>query len=237
MIDAPPTPTPPRRLRRPFAVLAAASALLALGGCAAFHLGGAMAQAFEDQKLIEVDAEYHGLENKRVAVLVDAGLDLLYEHPDLVQAVASGMSSRLLANVPGIEVVDPAAIVRWQWNTPQWNAMPWGEVANELDADRVVVVDIHDYRLNPPGNRYLWEGVCAATVGVIERDGFDPDTFVQAWDVRAEFPTQTGLDRASVAEQTIVFGLRLDFMQKSTRIFHRHIRPKHPDRYRPELDA
>lgn len=215
----------------------AAPACLAVGGCAIFHLAGAMGQAYEDQKLIEVDAEYHGLENQRVAVVVDAGLDVLYEHPDLVQTIANGMSTRILANVPGAEVVDPSAILRWQWRTPQWNAMPYGEIADQLNADRVVFVDLHEYRLNPPGNRYLWEGLCAATVGVIERDGFDADTFVQQWDIRASFPDERGLDRSTVPEQTIVYGLRLDFMQRATRIFHLHVRPKNPDRYRPGLDA
>ena len=55
-----------------FAGSLAAPACLAVGGCAIFHLAGAMGQAYEDQKLIEVDAEYHGLENQRVAVTARA---------------------------------------------------------------------------------------------------------------------------------------------------------------------
>lgn len=56
---------------------------LCLGGCFVFGLAGVMAQNFEYQKLIEVPPQYNGLEGTRVAVLVEADLSVLYQHPTL----------------------------------------------------------------------------------------------------------------------------------------------------------
>ena len=45
---------------------------------------------------------------------------------------------------------------------------------------RIVYLDVYEYRLHPIGNSWIWEGLCAANVGVIEADSFDPDLFVEA---------------------------------------------------------
>ena len=167
-----------------------------LGGCAIGHLAGAMAQNFEYQKELQVLPKYD-LEGKTVAVVVDADMGVLYEHPKLVEKITGGVTLRIGRDVPGCSVVDPRQILAWQWNTPQWNAMPYGEIAESLGVDRVIFIDIYEYRLHPPGNYWLWEGVCAANISVIERDGFDPDMFADTFDVTANFPSVKNVDRCA----------------------------------------
>ncbi len=200
-------------------------------GCAGVKLIGAMAQNYEYQKQIEVLPEYSGLENKTVAVVVDADYSTLFDHPDLVFLVMSGVSARLNRDVPGIRVLPAQLSYTWQYNTPSWNAMPYGEIAEELNVDRVVYVDIYEYRLNPPGNRWEWEGMAAANIGVVERGGLAPDSFVSTHHVAAKFPDKPGIDRDSADARVIEEGLLREFVKRTAWIFHEHLEPKYPDKY------
>lgn len=216
-------------------MVASCAALAALGGCQIGQLFGSMAQTHDEQKLIDTPARYAGLENKTIAVVVEADMSTLYQFPGVVAAVGDGISRRLARDVPQARVVPFQRVLDWQFRTPQWGALPLGEVTEHLGVERVVKVDILEYRLNPPGNRFLWEGVCTARIGVIERDAIDPDMYVETFDVSASFPNKTGVGRDSAPAVAIEHGLLHEFIKKSAWLFHRHEEPKHPDKYRPQL--
>jgi hypothetical protein len=202
-----------------------------LGGCAVASLIGGMAQNYEYQKEIEVLPEYEGLENRRVAILVDADLATQYQFPLLIDKVTGGVAMRIARDVPGVKMLPPNVSIQWQQATPQWNAMPLGEVAEQLQVDRLVYLEIFEFRLNPPGNSWIWEGVCIANVGVIERDGIAPDTFVENMTVRAEYPKAEGVTRQAARGEAIEYGLLAEFIKETAWLFHRHKRPKYPDKY------
>ena len=188
---------------------------LSMGGCAFAHLAAGMMQNAEYQKRVQKPAEYAGLEGHTVAVLVDVDMTLLYEHPALVQQITGGVTLRIGRDVPDVLIIPPAQIVDWQWRTPQWNAMSYGEWPEVLGVDRVVYVDIYEYRLNPPGNRWLWEGVCAASVSIVERDSIDPDSLQYTFDVMGTFPNVTGVDRSQASEAQIATGVLAEFIKKT----------------------
>lgn len=219
---------------KPAALLAAAAVLLA--GCQIAHLAGAMMQAEEYQKLVDTPARYSGLENKTVAVLVNTDLATLYEYPDVAAQIAGGVSGRLAREVEGIRVLNPQHVLNWQYRTPQWNALPYGEMAEQLNVDRIVFIDLLEFRLNPPGNRYLWEGVAVGRVSVIERDGIDPDVFADTFDITATFPKLTSVSRDDTTAMQVQTGLLAEFIKYTAWLFHQHLEPKYPDKYRPELD-
>jgi hypothetical protein len=138
--------------------------------------------------------------------------------------------------VAGARVVDPRLVVDWQMRTTQWEALPYGELATRLGVERVVHIDIYEYRLHPPGNRWLWEGVCLATISIIEAESADPDLFVETFTVQTTFPNVPGLSRDEATPGQIETGLIADFVKKTAWLFHTHIEPKYPDKYRPHLD-
>lgn len=227
------------RWRRTTAALGAAAASLALlttPGCVVPGLIGAMGQSFESQKLIEVAAQYSDLADKSVAVVVNVGLDIRWSDPGMAIDITNQVSRFIALNVEGARVMNPAQVLLWQDATPQWDALPLGEVAASLNVDRVVYVDIYEYRLNPPGNRFLWEGVCAASVGVIERDGFDTDSFADTFEVRAEFPDAEGVSRDMISGNAIAAALKSRFIQRTAWLFYKHEEPKYPDLYNPAVD-
>jgi hypothetical protein len=186
----------------------------------------------EYQRLIEVHPVYGGLENRKVAVVVDVDYAVLYEHGQVPLTVADFVSRRIQSKVPGALVVSPVEVSNWQFRTYSWQGMPYGEMARQLGADRLVLVDIFEYRLNPPGNRWLWEGLCAANVQVIEGDSLDPDTPVESFVVEASFPRLKGVARDSASATAVETGLLREFCTKAAWLFYRHLEPKHPDHYR-----
>jgi hypothetical protein len=226
-----------RAMTRTLALLIACAFAMSLqSGCAIVKLGGAMAESEESQKLLEVPERY-SLANKTVAVVVQVDYATMFEHRDVEVAVTAGVAMRIARWAPNVQVLDPQRVLYWQKRTPQWNALPYSEIAKQLNVDRVVYVDILEYRLNPPGNRYLWEGVAVARVGIIERDGLDPDAFADSFDIQAMFPNMEGVTRESADEAAIRRGLQETFVKNIAFLFYYHFEPKHPDKYRPELDT
>jgi hypothetical protein len=231
-IDLIATPFRVRRRTAPIGgvVLTVGLATLAGSGCAALNLAGAIGNEMERNKKIEVLAEYEGLENHTVAVLVHADASTLYEYPNVTLDAAGNIALRIQENVRGVSVLAPATVIQWQYQTPAWTTLPYGQIADELGVDRVVVVDIYEFRLNPPGNQYLWDGAAAANVGIIERDGLDPDAFAATFDVRTAFPNQLGLSRDNLSGQAVLTGLLTKFVQKSAWLFFTHLEDKYPDK-------
>lgn len=216
---------------------AAGAAVIAAAGlmtdCAG--IGGALQNA-EYQSLVEVNSQYDGLENKSVAVLVDADLTTRHQFPTLVATLAEGLSQRLAAKVPTAKVLPAAYGLTWQYRTAQWDLLPYGEMCEQLKVDRIVHVDMFEYRLHPPGNRYEWEGVAGANIGLVESDGLDPDSFSDTYHISVQYPTKAGYGPESITRQAVETVLVNQFIEKTIWLFHFHEEPKYPDKYRPELE-
>ena len=198
-------------------------------GCNISSAIGVIQYNLEREKKIEVLAEYDGLRDETVAVIVQADHLTLYDFPDVVANTCVNIARRLQQNVENIRVLDPKVVLDWTYRTPSWSAMPLGEVVEELGVDRVVLIDIYEFRLNPPGNRWVWEGVATASIGIVEKNGFDPDSFSEHWDISVEFPKDKGYGREHASEQAIQTGLLTMFVQKASWLFYDHIEKKYPD--------
>jgi len=224
--------------RRAWHILVASGALgLALGGCGAVELVGGMAQNAEYQKKIEVPPAYDGLANQKIAVLVDVNMTMLYEHPQLASQIALGVGSAIQRNVEGASVLPPQETLTWQYRTPGWNLIAPSKMTEALNVSRIVYIDVYEYRLNPPGNRYEWAGVCSADVRVFEAaaEQFESDLPAAEFSAVARFPDQA-LPWESASRDRIEAGVITKFVQKTAWLFYTHIEPKYPDKYRPELD-
>ncbi len=221
-------------------------AVLALSmstGCAAVNLAAGMAQNEEYQKLLIVPAAYEGLAGKEVAVLINTNMTMMYEHPQLAERIALGVAKGLQDHaddlIPGVKVINPQLTLRWQYSTPGWTMMSYADMAATLHAERVIIIDVYEYRLHPPGNRYQWEAVCASTVRIVEagEDAIDPETPRAEFEIIARYPQNMDTLPVDSAEpQLIEAGLLLGFMQKTLWLFYEHEEPKYPDKYRPELN-
>ncbi|MFM7262114.1 MAG: hypothetical protein ACKO3W_16135 [bacterium] len=211
------------------ALLVAAVAVVLSGtGCIAGAVG-ALGQQIERGKKLDVPAQYDGLEGRTSAVIVNADYATLVEHPALVANVTANVSARIKAYVKDASVLPPGQVLDWQYRTPQWRALPHGEIAKELGVERLVYIDIYEYRLNPVGNSYIWDGVAGANLGVVEADSLSPDEFVFTSNIVSRFPNKEGIGRESARREDIERGLLTLFIQRSSWLFYRHIEDKYPE--------
>jgi len=201
-----------------------------LGGCAVPQILSAVGHNIEREKKVEVLAKYTGLENRSVAVLVHADLSLLYEYPMVKPNIAANIAARIQQNVSGVSVLSPVQVMGWEYQVPTWSSMPMGQVCELLDVDRVVYVDVYEFRLNPPGNRFLWEALGVANVSVYERASLDPDIAVEEFSVTARFPDERTVTREQRRQEEIEAGIVGRFCQKVAWLFYDHAEDKYPDR-------
>jgi len=206
------------------------ASLLPMSGCILVGLSSAIGANIEKQKQIEVLAKYRGLENKSVAVLAHSDQRTAYEFPTAIPNIVGNMVLILDKNVPGVRVLDPRYAVTWMHQTPGWPTLPLADLAKELDVDRVIVIDIFEYRLNPEGNSFLWDGVAGANVSVVERDGIDPDSFAEEFQVISKFPDMEGIGKAQAGPREIEIGLQKTFVDQVGFLFYDHVEEKYPDR-------
>jgi hypothetical protein len=228
------TETPTRQSRRnrraasaALATVMLATAVFSSPGCIAGAIG-AIGQQIERGKKLDVPAAYDGLENNTVAVVVNADYATLVEHPGVVGNITANVSARIYQFVKDATVLPTATVLNWQYRTPQWRALPYGEIAKELGVKRLVYIDLYEYRLNPTGNSYLWDGVAGAHVGVIEADGLAPDEFVYTTNIVEKFPDKEGVGRESARAEDIERGLLTKFVERTSWLFYRHIEDKYP---------
>ncbi|MEY2715045.1 MAG: hypothetical protein RIT24_1388 [Planctomycetota bacterium] len=216
-----------KTLKHTLLLASIACASLALGGCIAGAVG-AIGQQIERGKKLDVPAAYDGLEGKTCAVIVNADYATLVEHPAVVKNITANVSARIAQYVKDATVLPPATVLSWQYRTPQWRAMPYGDIAKELGVERLVFIDLYEYRLNPTGNSYLWDGVAGGHIGVVEADSLAPDEFVFTSNVVSKFPDKEGVGRESARREDIELGLLTLFIQRSSWLFYRHIEDKYP---------
>jgi hypothetical protein len=220
----------PHTLRRACLPIAAVALLASAGGCGMFGIASKVGEAIESEKKVEVLAKYKGLENKTVAVIVNADRGTLYEYPTVVPQVAGNIATAIKQHVSGAQVLDWRESLAWCYRTPSWTTLPLGQIVEDLGVERVVYVDLYEFRLNPPGNRWIWEGVAAANVSILEKGSLDPDTAAEEFSVVVKFPDMKDLSRESAREADIQLGLIARFMQTATKLFYDHIEDKYPDR-------
>jgi len=203
-----------------------AAALAALPGC---EIIGVMADTYERTGSHTVAAEYEGLDDHQFAVLVAADRVVQAENPRLVPRLATAITAQLVANTGAIGYVPSPVVLDYQFNNPSWPARPYAEIAEELGVSRLIVVDIYDYRLNEVGNSYLWDGLLAANVGVVEADGAFPNDFIYTKNVAVRFPDDEGYGPSDINAQQIIAVLERRFTNRAAWLFYEHEEPNDPD--------
>lgn len=203
-----------------------------LPGCSLVGgLVGGMAESYKRSSTYTVESKYRGLEGKTFAVVVLADRVIQADHPEVVAKLTIDISQRLAEEagasgyVPGIEVLD------YQFNHPRWVTMTTGQLAKEFNppVDRIVYVDLTEYRLNDPGNQYIWQGVASAMVGVAAADGPLPDEFAFQEQVRVRFPDKDGMGPNDMTRPLVVSALTKRLADRVSWLLYDHQEAYYPE--------
>ena len=113
-------------------------------------------------------------------------------------------------------------VLAFQYGNPSWVSWPYERIADEFTVERLVVVDIFDYRLQAQGNAYVWDGKIGARVGVIEADGPAADEFIYTKDIVVGFPDGDGYTPNDFSQGQVQATLEKRFADRVTWLFYDH---------------
>ncbi len=196
--------------------LALLALVLLLGGC---EFGAFIAPR---ERTYDVKAQYHGLEGKSVAVLVAADEHTLFRFPKAPEHTSKAVSGAIQGTVPGVRLADPRAILKFQRENPWWPTLHYSKIAEELGVQRLIVIDLSDYRTQEPGNAYIWRGVMSGNLAVMEADGSDPDEIAYTQDISVQFPEEGAVGVLDESDETMQLGMLKLFSRNVARLFHDH---------------
>lgn len=203
--------------------------LLGLTGCAVV---GAMAENYRRETTRTIAPEYTGLDGKTFAVLVHADRAIQGDHPVLIEYLSERITDRLSnpENVPAAAgVVPPAEVLRYCYDHPSWHLKTREEVGKALaGVQRLVVVEVYEYRLNDPGNRYVWDGLAAGTISVFHLDGPTPEMAAMEKTITVKFPDEMGQGPEQLSTALVNTGLAKRFVDRLTWLFYTHEEDYYP---------
>jgi hypothetical protein len=202
-----------------------------VGGCAIVGFSGAMIDSYRRHSTRTVEAEYHGLEGKQWAVVVTANRIIQADHPQVVPFLNARITERLLEQqelIGATGFVPAENVLSFIYENPRWIAMPRGELARSLGVERLIFVELLEYRLNDPGNQYLWDGLATGTVGVIEADSPMADEYTFERAIRVSFPDQSAMGPGDMSTQMVATVLAMRFVDRATWLFYKHEEPYYP---------
>lgn len=204
---------------RGLSVALLAAAFIALGGC---NIVGYVSQgvAGDGKRTYDVDAEYTGLEGKRVAVIVAADEMTLFAQPGLQGRVCRAVTAQLGSDIVGIQLTTPEKVTKFQFDNTYWNTLTYGDLLKRLDVDRLVYIDLSEYSTHEPGNKNVWQGTILGSVSVAAADAVNPNDLVYTNRVSATFPEDARIGVLDANDDAIQTGMLRTFSQRVSALFH-----------------
>lgn len=204
-----------------------------LGTLPACTLAGAMAESYRRTSTRPIEAEYRGLAGKSFAVLVATDRGIQAEHAQLLEFLAVKITDRLSnpTNQPTAGGFVPAQqALQYQYRNPTWAAKPMSEIAKDLGGvERIILVEVTEYRLHEPGNSYEWQGNATFTTSVFETDTDAGDEVAFTKTQSVDFPDQKGVATDTMDRRVITTALASRVIDRSAWLFYKHEEPYYPD--------
>jgi hypothetical protein len=219
-------PTEHTQIRTVVRRLARVGCLLALTG---FSLGSSgcllspFLRASELHGSKDIPPKYTGLSGKSFAVVVAADRSIQATYPMLVAQLTTTVSQRLRDNVGATMWIPPEDVMAFQYQHPQWTTWTLKRLAEELEVDRLVFIDVQEFRLNEPGNQYLWKGAAGGVVGVVESENDASEAFSFSEHINVRYPTkETGLSPSQTSWNDMQVVLAKRLVDRASWLFYAH---------------
>lgn len=194
-----------------------------LGGC---ELAGIVAAGIEETGSHQVFTEYDGLAGKSFAVVVDVDRSILGRWPMAASEIAERVDRELASNVGASGHVPASRVIKYQQENPRWHLMTRAELARDLgDVDRIILIEVYEFRTNEPGNRHVWDGVAAGTLAVLETDGSFPEDYAFQRPLAVRFPDDTGRGPDDFTAAFVASVLVQRFSQRAAWLLYDHEEP------------
>lgn len=186
--------------------------------------GGCQGTRSLNQEVTDVKAQYLGLANRSVAVVVSMSDFAQFKYPKAKQMIAEEMARRIQENVPGVALMSPRAIIAWQEENAYWATRPPSMLIKQLKVDRLVLVEIGEYRTHEPGDKHVLRGVVSASVNIVEAEAEDPDNFGGSFTKNVMYPEpgESKIGRVGDDEALIEARTQIRFCETAAGLFYDH---------------
>ena len=139
------------------------------------------------------EAEFKGLPNKTVAVVVYADPRVLYDYNYLREQISGAVGYHLEKNVSNVKIVPVERVSRFQNGTPDWETVDKTVLGKKFSADYVLYITISDFTTLEPGSSVLHRGYLTAQVALYQSDL--PEKQACAWtagEIHVVYPEHEG---------------------------------------------
>jgi hypothetical protein len=182
----------------------------------------------EDDDKKTVEAEYKGLDNHSLAIVVFADNKVRYEYPTGREHVARAIAFEFGKEEPRdkikkLRVVDPGGVLGYQERNIHWDEMDKTQLGKVLGADLVLFVTLVEFTTREPQSVGLLRGVVTADVAIYQTSLPERESRVwQGEEIRVVYPEGDslgiqGADDRKIRQETVA-----RFAQKVVWKFYQH---------------
>ena len=118
----------------------------------------------------KVSAEFPGLKNHSLAIVIFADEATQYEYPNARLTLAAKIAENLKDNVKNVRVVQPIAVARYQDENIHWDVERKAEIGRDLEVDYVLFVSLVVYSTREPGHLSAYQGRIAGEAKLYETE-------------------------------------------------------------------
>jgi hypothetical protein len=168
---------------------------LVVSGCALFALSSEMSGK-------KVEAQYKGLADKSIAIVVYADQATTNEFPAAREEISSFLAAQIHEHVPTARMLDYHEVINWQDDTLNWFGLTEKEIGQHFSVERVLYIEVLDYAVSPNRGYGDLQGHLRANCKVYETDtkGADP-----AWTevIDVSYPKDHPLDASQASPEGV----------------------------------
>ena len=178
----------------------------------------------------EVDAEFKGLDNHRVAIVIFADQRTQYEYPFARLTLASVIKAELSKRLKAVSVVDPARVCRYQEEHINWESLEKTELGKALGADFVFQVNLMEYTTREPGSVDLFRGRITGQNSLYQVSLNESDARVwRSENITIVFPQNAPAGIPAGDDMTIRQATEQQYAETLVKKFYKHKAPKEED--------
>lgn len=141
------------------------------------------------------DAEYEGLEGKKVAVVCVSGSSS-YSSGAAAEQISQLVGGLLKAKIEKVEIISHQEVSEWIDNN-DWGEVDYREIGKGVKADMVVAIDLHSFTFRNPT---VYRGKADVTVRVIDMKAPGSQQVYRRHLPEIAFPANGGMHTADTTE-------------------------------------
>ncbi len=123
------------------------------------------------QSTSKVKAEYTGLKNQRIAIIVATGPGINFEYPYARTNVALASAQVIGKYVKKAQFVNQDEIEAFQMENLSWATLPVETIGLKFDATRILYLDLYQFTMHEENSVHLLRGQIRASARVYEING------------------------------------------------------------------